>query len=94
MAPVTILACCRLVHIAVAIVAQSSWIRKKKCSVALPAVYLFMLSCERKVCFVVIERIDLSIELPSFRTMTDIAADLKIGTMRLFLAYYQNTDEN
>jgi len=40
-----------------------------------------VLSFQRKGGCVVVKRIDLAVQLPSIRTVTDIAADLKIFSM-------------
>jgi len=49
---------------------------------ALPAVDLGMLANQRQSGFVVVKRVNIFIKMPSFWTMTSIATDLKISTVR------------
>jgi hypothetical protein len=99
MAPFAIKSDSCLVNIIVTIAALRFCLRKYKRLVTFPAGDIHMTSFEGESCGIVIKRVYLLIEKPSFRTVAFIAADLKILSVRIITspvsdeqnaaAYYQ-----
>jgi hypothetical protein len=56
-------------------------IKDKRC-MALPAVNSNMLADKRQPGLIVVEGINVSIQLPAFRTMTSFTTDLEISAVR------------
>jgi len=55
---------------------------KNKSGVTQPAIYKYMLSLQRELRGIMIERVDFPVQLPSFGRMANLAAYFKIGPVR------------
>jgi hypothetical protein len=94
MAPFTICACCRLMHINMTFVALGSGFSEYEALMTLPAVYGNMLTGQGKLCLIMIKWIYCSVNLPSICTVASTATDLKIWAVRRFSFLVKIEDYN
>jgi hypothetical protein len=69
-------------HIIMAIITPAFCRRKHKRHMTLPAVYNSVLPCQGKSRCIMVERVNLFIQQPSFSTMALLTAYLKSGAVR------------